>query len=159
MKTPTAAKSMKLLITLTTLLLLSVLPCEAQLPKLASPVSLGIALLSEPTIEGMKTLCKSYQFTEAHEEDNFTVFTSSQGHKIRFRIYENHTGVKIPEIEVTSSKKLTGIKDILKNAGYIHSKTNKRTYTRGSNSTLRIETCTQFSHSYLFFTKTTPPIN
>lgn len=125
----------------------------------ANPISLGTVLVNEPDIEGMKSLCLSRQYIETTPEDGYSVFTSPEGYKIRFKM-QTATGSSLPcpIVEISSDKKFTDIDKILTNSGFTETKHNagKTVYQRGLKMAKRFTTCTILSPQTLLFTKTSP---
>lgn len=133
-------------------LLIALHHAVAQQPLLASPVNLGIILLDETNPERIKGMCEFYQFTEDTPEEDYAVYTSPQGDKLKIKITKSSAQNPTTEITVTSSKKLPHIKQTLTGANF--KKSSKGTYTRGSKATNSIHTCTPLTPKSVLLTKT-----
>lgn len=107
---------------------------SSQTVKVESPVYIGMMLVDKSDIKDMSETCRYYQFTEAPTEGDFTVYESTDGTKIRFKISD-----KTPVIEVVTNEKGSNISKALKNLDF--KKEGKR-YVRESNMYGRNTMCT-----------------
>lgn len=109
-------------------------PSYAQTVKVESPVYLGVMLVDKSDIKDMSETCRYYEFAEAPTEEDFTVYESTDGTKIRFKILD-----KTPVIEVVTKEKNGNISKALKNLDF---KKEGKTYVRESNMYGRNTICT-----------------
>lgn len=137
---------MKYFISFLFLFLLSTLPTYSQGVQLDSPVYLGALLIEETDPKTMSEICRSYKYTEQPDEEGYTVYTSPDGEKIRFKIEDKTTSV-----DVTTNDKPTSIPKKLKQIGF---KKVKGKYERGSKFSKCKTICTiSSSPTTLYFSK------
>ena len=129
------------------LLIISILPAFSQKIQIDSPIYLAARLIDEPDTTAMSKFCKSYNLSGQPREDGYTVFTTPNGERIRFKTEDQSTVV-----EITTKDKSSSIDKILTQVGF---KKSKDTYERGSKFSPRKTTCTiSSSPTTLHFIKT-----
>ena len=120
---------------------------QTQKIQVKNPTYLGMVLIDQKDVPTMKSICAYYNLVEQPSEGDFTVFTYSDGTKIRFKKDETPEG-SFPVVQVMTNRKPADVNKILREAGFVklsdgyydgskfaHRRT-KCTLTSGSVSTL-----------------------
>ena len=120
---------------------------QIQRIQVKNPTYLGMVLIEQRDVPTMKSICTYYNLVEQSSEGDFTVFTYSDGTKIRFKKDDTEEG-SFPVVQVITNKKPADVNKILKDSGFekagdgyyngskfAHRRT-KCTLTSGSVSTL-----------------------
>lgn len=132
------------------LVLLCNLSSFAQI-RISNPTYIGLILVDEHGCDKMTQTCQHYNLTEENTEEDFQVFSYSDGTKIRFKMDESELG-NVPVVQVITKKKPSEAKKILSDTGFT-----KETdgYYNGSPFTHRRTRCqiSSGSPSILTFTK------
>lgn len=119
--------------------------------KVSNPTYIGLILVDEHDCDKMATTCQHYHLTEQNPEEDYRVFSYSDGTKIRFKMNESERG-NVPVVQVITHKKPADAKKILSDTGFV-----KETdgYYQGSKFTHRRTRCqvSSGSPSVLTFTK------
>ncbi|MDE6335317.1 MAG: hypothetical protein K2L34_01985 [Muribaculaceae bacterium] len=92
----------------------------AQIQKIQvkNPTYLGMVLIDQRDVPTMKSICTYYNFVEQPEEGDFSVFTYSDGTKIRFKKDETLEG-SFPVVQVMTNRKPADVNKILREAGFV----------------------------------------
>ena len=80
-----------------------------------NPTYLGMVLIDQKDVVTMKSTCAYYNLVEQPEEGDFTVFTYTDGIKIRFKRDETSDGT-FPVVQVITNRKPAILHDKLFNA-------------------------------------------
>lgn len=116
------------------LLFLTILPTHGQKATIENTIYLGALIIDRNNIKDMVDLCNYYNFTESASEDDFTVYVSPDGEKIRFKINDT-----TPIVEVLTRDKTSTIKQTLEHVGFQKS---SQGYERGSDFSSHRTLCT-----------------
>ena len=124
-----------------------VILAQTQKIQVKNPTYLGMVLIDQKDVPTMKSICAYYNLVEQPSEGDFTVFTYSDGTKIRFKKEETSEG-SFPVVQVITNRTPADVNKILREAGFeklsdgyyngskfAHRRT-KCTLTSGSVSTL-----------------------
>lgn len=119
--------------------------------EIKNPTYLGMVLIDQKDVPTMKNTCVYYDLVEQPEEGDFTVFTSTDGTKIRFKKEETSDG-SFPMVQVITNRKPADVEKILRNSDFVKSEDG---YYNGSKFAHRRTKCTLTSGtvSTLTFTK------
>ncbi len=124
--------------------------CFSQV-KVSNPTYIGLILVDEHDCNKMAQTCQHYNLTEVSAEEDFQVFTYTDGTKIRFKMDESAEG-NVPVVQVITKKKPADAKKILSDTGFVKEADG---YYKGSKFTHRRTRCQLSSGipSVLTFTK------
>lgn len=82
-----------------------------------NPTYLGMVLIEQKDVPTMKSTCAYYNLVEQPEEGDFTVFTYSDGTKIRFK--KDVSGeLSFPVVQIITNKKPADVNKILVESGF-----------------------------------------
>lgn len=120
-------------LTILLLALTALLPMQslAQHLQAANPVYIAALLLDEPASPDMAKLCEYYGYAAAPAEDGFTVYTRSDGTRIRFRATGDRYNTD-PVVEVFTDDSAKSIRKILQELGYRSDSKNSPIFTKGT---------------------------
>ena len=85
--------------------------------QIKNPTYLGMVLIVQKDVPTMKNICSYYDLVEQPSEGDFTVFTYSDGTKIRFKKEETPEG-SFPVVQIITNRKPADVNKILKEAGF-----------------------------------------
>lgn len=141
---------MKRYIIIFCLVLVSIFPSFSQI-KVSNPTYIGLILVDEHDCDKMAATCQHYNLTEVSPEEDYRVFTYSDGTKIRFKMDLSEEG-NVPVVQVITKKKPADAKKILLDTGFVKEADG---YYQGSQFTHRRTRCqlSSGSPSILTFTK------
>ncbi len=119
--------------------------------KVSNPTYIGLILVDEHDCDKMAQTCQHYNLVEVSPEEDYQVFTYTDGTKIRFKMVELEEG-NVPVVQVITKKKPTEAKKILSDTGFVKEADG---YYQGSKFTHRRTRCqvSSGSPSVLTFTK------
>lgn len=119
--------------------------------KVSNPTYIGVILVDEHDCDKMAATCRLYNLIEEAPEEDFQVFTYTDGTKIRFKMDESEEGL-VPVVQVITHKKPADAKKILSDTGFVKEADG---YYKGSKFTHRRTRCqlSSGSPSVLTFTK------
>ncbi len=142
--------SMNRIILIITFIFVSSIYSFAQI-KVSNPTYLGLILVDEHDCDKMAATCQHYNLTEVSPEEDFQVFTYTDGTKIRFKMDKSEEG-NVPVVQVITKKKPADAKKILSDTGFVKEADG---YYQGSKFTHRRTRCqvSSGSPSVLTFTK------
>lgn len=106
--------------------------------QIKNPTYLGMVLIDQKDVLTMKSTCVYYNLVEQPEEGDFTVFTYTDGTKIRFKKDETSDG-SFPVVQVITNRKPADVEKILRNSGFVKSEDG---YYNGSKFAHRRTKCT-----------------
>lgn len=92
---------------------------------ISNPLSLGIILVNQTSVDRMDELCQWYKLTEQPSDDGFHVFRHDDGTLIKFNMSED----KIPYVEIHTSQNKKNIEKTITEAGF---NKDKGLYVKGS---------------------------
>ncbi len=141
---------MKRIVFIITFILISSIYSFAEV-KISNPTYIGLILVDERDCNKMVQTCQHYNLVEGAPEENFQVFSYSDGTKIRFKMDESEEG-NVPVVQVITKKKPADAKKILSDTGFVKEADG---YYQGSKHTHRRTRCqvSSGSPSVLTFTK------
>lgn len=106
---------------------------------LSNPLYLLNSLIDCPSEKQMKEVCQGHNFTELSTDGDFTVYESTDGTVIRFKVEkEDGTGKTTPFVEVLTTLKEKQIEKILSDLGF---KKKGSEYIKGSEHARRHTAC------------------
>ncbi|MDE6337248.1 MAG: hypothetical protein K2L34_11825 [Muribaculaceae bacterium] len=76
-----------------------------------------MVLIEQRDVPTIKNICSYYNLVEQPSEGDFTVFTYSDGTKIRFKKDDTEEG-SFPVVQVITNKKPADVNKILKDSGF-----------------------------------------
>ncbi|MDE6769425.1 MAG: hypothetical protein K2J78_06855 [Muribaculaceae bacterium] len=103
------------------LILLTCLICSfgsfAQTDNSANPVSLGLLLIDQPSVEKMITTCRYYNLLEEPSQEGYNVFRHPNGTVYQFKVDERNSQ-HFPIVKVTTKDSQKTLDNILTQSGY-----------------------------------------
>ncbi len=82
-----------------------------------NPTYLGMILIDQKDVPTMKSTCAYYNLVEQPEEGDVSVYTYSDGTKIRFKKDETE-GLSFPVVQIITSRKSADVNKILVESGF-----------------------------------------